>query len=127
MGKHSFHPSQIAATASSEDQQCAESTMGEGDMRQLGDLGSSGRNVWVANYHGNSITKLEGANGITPGRPLSPASGLGLSAGLSLPFAVTVDASGNLWVSSFANDTVSEYLGAAAPVHTPRLGPPSQP
>lgn len=84
-------------------------------------------NVWVANYHGGSITELEGADGITPGKPLSPGSGYGLSAGLSLPFSMAVDASGNVWVSSFANSTVTEFLGAAAPVRTPLLGAPRQP
>jgi streptogramin lyase len=84
-------------------------------------------NVWVANYHGDSITELEGADSVTPGTPLSPGSGYGLSAGLSLPFSVTVDGSGNVWVSSFANNTVSEFLGAAAPVKTPLLGPATQP
>jgi streptogramin lyase len=84
-------------------------------------------NVWVANYHGDSITELEGADSVTPGTPLSPGSGYGLSAGLSLPFSVTVDGSGNVWVSSFANNTVTEFLGAAAPVKTPLLGPATQP
>jgi streptogramin lyase len=84
-------------------------------------------NVWAANYHGGSITELEGADGITPGNPLSPGSGYGLSAGLSLPFSVAVDASGNVWVSSFASNTVTEFLGAAAPLKTPLLAPPTQP
>ncbi len=84
-------------------------------------------NVWVANYHGNSISELEGADGVAPGTALSPAGGYGLAAGLSLPFALAIDASGNLWVSNFANNTVTEYLSAAAPVKTPLLGPPTQP
>jgi streptogramin lyase len=84
-------------------------------------------NVWVANYHGNSITELEGTDGVTPGTQASPATGYGLAAGLSLPFALAVDGSGNLWVSSFASNTVTEYVGVAAPVKTPLLGVPKQP
>jgi streptogramin lyase len=100
---------------------------GGGLLRPQG-IAIDGRdNVWMANYHGDSISELEGADGATPGTPISPASGYGLAAGLSLPFALAVDASGNLWVSSFSNNTVTEYLGAAAPVKTPLLGPPKQP
>jgi streptogramin lyase len=84
-------------------------------------------NVWIANYHGNSLTELAGADSTSPGTPLSPAVGFGSDAGLSLPFALAIDASGNLWVSSFANNGVTEYVGAATPVKTPLLGPASKP
>jgi len=100
---------------------------GGGLLRPQGIAVDGNGSVWVANYHGNSITELEGANGVAPGTTLSPATGFGLAAGLSLPFALAVDASGNLWVSSFANSTVTEYVGAAGPAKTPSLGPPSQP
>ena len=100
---------------------------GGGLLRPQGIAVDGNGNIWVANYHGNSITELEGANGVSPGSPLSPASGFGRATGLSLPFALAVDASGNLWVSSFANNTVAEYVGAAGPVRTPLLGPPSPP
>ncbi len=100
---------------------------GGGLLRPQGIAVDGNGNVWVANYHGNSITELEGANGVSPGKPLSPASGFGQTTGLSLPFALAVDASGNLWVSSFANNTVAEYVGAAGPARTPLQGPPSQP
>jgi len=100
---------------------------GGGLLRPQGIAIDGHDNVWMANYHGDSISELEGADGATPGTPISPASGYGLAAGLSLPFALAVDASGNLWVSSFSNNTVTEYLGAAAPVKTPLLGPPKQP
>ena len=100
---------------------------GGGLLRPQG-IAIDGRgNVWVANYHGNSITELEAADGRAPGSALSPVTGYGLAAGLSLPFALAVDGSGNLWVSSFANDTVVEYLGVAAPVKIPLLAPPRLP
>ena len=100
---------------------------GGGLLRPQGIAIDGKDNVWVANYHGGSISELEGADGVTPGTPVSPVSGYGLAAGLSLPFALAVDASGNLWVSSFGNSTVTEFLGAAAPVKAPLLGPATQP
>ncbi len=100
---------------------------GGGLLRPQGIAVDGKGNVWIANYHGNSIAQLAGADSTTPGTALSSGNGLGLSAGLSLPFALAIDASGNLWVSSFANDMVVEYIGAAAPVKTPLLGPPAAP
>jgi hypothetical protein len=50
-----------------------------------------------------------------------------LDAGLVEPFAVAVDASGNLWISAFATNTLTEFIGLAAPVRTPRIGPPAAP
>jgi len=84
-------------------------------------------NIWVANYHGNSLTALQGADGASPGAAVSPATGLGVEAKLSLPFALAVDSSGNIWVSNFFSDTVTQYVGAAAPVKTPLLGQPEKP
>jgi sugar lactone lactonase YvrE len=80
-------------------------------------------NVWTANYLGNSITELQGANGSAPGSALSPATGFGTNAGLSLPISVAIDASGNAWVSSYETNTITEFIGAAAPVQTPLVGP----
>ena len=84
-------------------------------------------NIWVANYHGDSISELQGADSVSPGTPLSPATGLGHAAGLSLPYALAVDGSGSLWVSSFGSNTISEFVGAAVPVVTPLLGPAAKP
>jgi hypothetical protein len=50
-----------------------------------------------------------------------------LDAGLVEPFAVAVDASGNLWISNFATSTLTEFIGLAAPVRTPLIGPPAAP
>lgn len=84
-------------------------------------------NVWVANYHGTSITKLAGATSTNPGQILSPAAGFATDANLLEAYAIAVDASGNLWVTDFGNDTVTEFVGLAAPVKTPLLGPPQTP
>ncbi len=42
-------------------------------------------------------------------------------------FALAIDASGNLWVTNFGNDTLTEFVGLATPVKTPLLGPPQAP
>lgn len=87
-------------------------------------------NVWVANYRSlagvNSVlVELAGANATSPvaGTALSPATGWGVDAGMVEPFAVAIDASGNLWVTDFGTNTLTEFVGLAAPVKTPLLGP----
>jgi hypothetical protein len=50
------------------------------------------------------------------------------------PYAVAIDASGNLWMTNFSNETkypssnsITELIGMAAPVKTPVIGPPQAP
>jgi sugar lactone lactonase YvrE len=84
--------------------------------------------VWVGNYHMATLSEFAGYNSVTPGSPLSPSAGLGTDAQLGSPFAVAVDASGNLWVSnSNGANTVTTFVGLATPVKTPLLGPPQLP
>jgi hypothetical protein len=84
--------------------------------------------VWVGNFHQSTVSEFAGSNASTPGTPLSPAGGFGTDAQLGSPFALAIDASGNLWVtnSSGAN-TVTVFVGLAAPVKTPLLGPSQMP
>jgi len=86
-------------------------------------------NVWIANFLGPSITELAGAvtAGAAPGTVLTPSGGLGADAALLEAYALAVDASGNLWVSSFGNSTITEFIGIATPVKTPLAGPPQAP
>jgi hypothetical protein len=79
--------------------------------------------VWVTNYNGNSITELAGSATNSPGQILSPAAGWALDAKLNEGFAVAIDASGNLWVTNFETNTLTEIVGLATPVKTPLLGP----
>jgi streptogramin lyase len=83
--------------------------------------------VWIANYRAASITELAGAGATAPGAALSPAGGLGPDAALLEAYAIAVDASGNVWVSNFGNNTLTQFIGLAAPVRTPLLGPPTAP
>jgi hypothetical protein len=84
-------------------------------------------NAWVANYRGptnaNSISEFASASGATPGAVLSPAVGWGTDAGLLEAYAIAIDASGNVWVTNFGTNTLTEFVGLAVPVKTPLLGP----
>jgi len=79
--------------------------------------------IWVANYRGLGFSELAGATASSPGAALSPANGWAADAGMVEPFALAIDASGNIWVSNFGNNTVDEFVGVAVPVKTPLLGP----
>jgi streptogramin lyase len=80
-------------------------------------------NAWVVSEHGSSIAEFAGASSASPGALLSPSTGLGADAKLLEPYAVAVDAAGNVWVSNYGSDTLTEFIGVATPVKTPLLGP----
>jgi hypothetical protein len=84
-------------------------------------------NVWVANYRGPALTELAGASATIPGAPLSPAAGFGPDAKLLEAFALALDAGGNIWITNFGSNTITEFVGMAAPVRTPLLGPVALP
>jgi len=83
--------------------------------------------VWVANYRGPSLSELAGASASSPGAILSPAGGFGPDAALLEAYAIAVDASGNLWVSTFGSNTLTEFVGMAVPVKTPLIALPVTP
>jgi sugar lactone lactonase YvrE len=83
--------------------------------------------VWAANYIGNSITELAGSATTSPGQILSPTAGYATDAALSEPFAVAIDASGNLWTVNYFSNTLTEIVGLATPVKTPQIGPVQSP
>jgi streptogramin lyase len=84
-------------------------------------------NVWAANWEGDTLTELQGASGANPGQPLSPPTGFGADASLHEPYGIALDSSGNIWVSNFGSNTITQFLGAATPVTTPLVGPPQVP
>jgi streptogramin lyase len=83
--------------------------------------------VWVTNYFGSSITELAGSAANSPGQILSPTVGYAKDAALNEAFAVAIDASGNLWITNFFTNTLTEIVGLATPVKTPKLGPVQTP
>jgi len=69
-------------------------------------------NVWVTN--GAAAGSLAELN--SSGTLISPATGLG---SLNTPVSVAVDPSGSLWTANLGDNSVSEFVGIAAPVTTP--------
>jgi hypothetical protein len=80
-------------------------------------------NVWVANYRAPALSELAGATATTPGAILSPTAGWAPDSNLSEAFGLAIDASGNIWITNFATNLLTEFVGLAAPVQTPQLGP----
>jgi hypothetical protein len=75
--------------------------------------------IWIVNSGNNSLSVFTNS-----GTPLSPAttgyiSGVTGSGAYSNPTSVSIDISGNVWVSNGTNNTVVELLGAAAPTAPP--------
>jgi streptogramin lyase len=100
---------------------------GGGVLRPQGIAVDGAGTVWVANFQGNSLSELGGAPGAAPGTFLSPASGFGTDASLLDPYGLAIDASGNLWVTNAGKNTLTQFIGVAAPVKTPLAGPPQTP
>ncbi len=76
-------------------------------------------NVWLVNSGSNSVSEF-----LSTGRPQSGSTGYG-SAVLSNPFRAAIDTSGNVWVANLGSSTpgtgvITEIVGAAAPVVTPK-------
>ena len=74
-------------------------------------------NVWVANSGNDSVSEFNAS-----GSPLSPAPpptylGGFTGAGLHNPQGLSIDGAGDVWVTNVYS--VTEFIGAAAPVVTP--------
>jgi streptogramin lyase len=80
-------------------------------------------NAWVASEHGPSLAEFASASTASPGVLLSPAAGWGADAKLLEAYSLAIDAAGNIWVSNYGSNTLTEFVGMAAPVKTPLLGP----
>ena len=89
----------------------------------------AGQNVWVSNFHappgsaGAAIVEIAGnSNTLAAGTAISPSTGYGVDAGMSEPFWLAVDPSGNIWTSDEGANTVVMFFGVATPTATP-VGP----
>jgi hypothetical protein len=100
---------------------------GGGIVHPQGTAVDGSGNIWIANFRGPSLSQLAGSASSNPGQPLSPAAGWAPDAALLEAFAVAIDASGNIWITNFGNDTLTEFVGLAVPVKTPAIGPPQIP
>ena len=83
--------------------------------------------VWITNILGSSITELAGSAASSPGQILSPTAGWAQDTNIGEGWAVAIDASGNLWVTNFSTNVLTEIIGLAVPVKTPQLGPVQSP
>jgi sugar lactone lactonase YvrE len=90
-------------------------------------------NVWVANFRGLtqnsslSLSELAGSASSSPGQPISPTAGWGPDAALLEAYGIAIDPSGNVWVTNFGNNTLTEFVGMATPLKTPVIGLPQAP
>jgi streptogramin lyase len=101
----------------------ADGFSGGGIDRPQGIAADGAGTIWVANYRAPGFSEFAGGSATTPGAPLSPSTGWAPDSQLLEAFALAIDASGNIWVSNFGSNTITEFIGIAAPVKTPLLGP----
>lgn len=80
-------------------------------------------NAWVISEHGSALAEFASASSASPGAVLSTGTGLGADAKLLEPYGIAIDAAGNVWVSNYGSNTLTEFIGIATPVKTPLLGP----
>jgi len=80
-------------------------------------------NAWVASERGPSLAEFASASSTNHGALLSPDGGWGADAKLLEPYSLAIDAAGNIWVSNYGSNTLTEFIGLAVPVKTPLLGP----
>ncbi|MBW2149874.1 MAG: hypothetical protein JRI22_23030 [Deltaproteobacteria bacterium] len=99
-------------------------------------------NVFVANFNGQRLSHLCGADpsncppGIGTGDPISPDAGYVFD-GLVRNTGVQIDPSGNVWLANNweivpfpanpGGHQMVVFIGLAAPVKTPLIGPPEKP
>jgi len=99
--------------------------------------------VWVANFGGMRVTQVCGARpencppGLKTGDPISPKDTGWAFDGLVRNTAVQIDSSGNVWLANNwltdpiqtnpGGKTMAVFVGLAAPVKTPVVGPPQRP
>ena len=83
--------------------------------------------AWIANYRGPSLSEFSAISASTAGKALSPTAGWAPDAALLEAFGIAIDQAGNVWVSNFGNNTLTEFIGLAAPVKTPLAAAPKAP
>lgn len=76
-------------------------------------VATDGTSIWVAN-NAASGALAQFSYGSTS--PVSPTAGFG---SLSNPVGVAIDSSGSVWTTNSGGNTVSKFIGLAAPVTTP--------
>jgi streptogramin lyase len=83
----------------------------------------SANNVWVAN-ESSPVGTVSEFN--SSGTAISPSGGF-QGGSMNDPIGIAIDASGNVWVSNDFDASITQLIGAAAPVKTPLIGLPTLP
>lgn len=76
-------------------------------------VATDGTSIWVAN---NTASGALAQFSYSLTSPISPSAGYG---SLSSPVSVVIDSSGSVWTTNSGSNTVSKFIGLAAPVTTP--------
>jgi sugar lactone lactonase YvrE len=88
-------------------------TTGGGLTQPVGIAVDGNGTIWVTNSAtAGSLTELAATTGIA----VSPITGFG---SLNAPLGVAVDASGDVWTANAGDNTLTEFIGLAAPTITP--------
>ena len=91
------------------------------------------QNIWFTSLDSSAILEVAGSSATNPGTELSPSTGVhghggfGLDAGLTEPYSLAPDRSGNLWVSANGQNTLVMFFGLATPTLTPLQPVPTAP
>jgi streptogramin lyase len=83
--------------------------------------------VWVVNRDANSVSAfnhdgsaITSATGYQPSGQLAPDPSIPIDrVGIRDPHGLAIDGSGNVWVTNFTSNSVTEFFGLATPVITP--------
>jgi streptogramin lyase len=80
-------------------------------------------NAWIANYRTAGLSEISGLSGTSAPAVVSHTQGWGHDAGLLETYGIAIDAGGSIWVTNSVSNTLTQFVGLAAPVKTPLLGP----
>lgn len=99
-----------------------------GGLNSPAQLAIDGSNrVWIANRAANTISAFNNdGTAITPTTGYQPSGQVApdptvppTAVGLSSPHGLAIDGSGNLWVTNFTGNSLTEIIGVATPAVTP--------
>jgi hypothetical protein len=135
-------PGKPSVTEIRRDGQPMRSFTGGGQTLPWGIAVDGNDNIWVANFGGQRLTELCGSRPSkcpprhNTGDAISPGTGYS-SDGLVRNTGVAIDASGNVWLANNwltvplqtnpGGHELVVFIGLAAPIKTPLIGPPEQP
>jgi streptogramin lyase len=141
-GGSGMPPGKASVTEIRRDGQPLRSFTGGGQTAPWGIAVDGNDNIWVANFGGQRLTELCGSrpSNCPPrhntGDAISPDTGYSFD-GLTRNTGVAIDPSGNVWLANNwlnvplqtnpGGHELVVFIGLAAPVKTPLIGPPQQP